>query len=368
MTPAQLIEGTSSGKFRPDLATGEWLMSKRSLAPGTRRVYRAAVKKFFDVCLPDLEFRWNKVQVGRMRVLEVDRAPTKNELLRMMMAAGLKSKVLLTFLTSSGVRRGTLAGLKLKHLDLETYPDVGVVRVPAELNKARIPYVTFISSQCRAVLKEYLRVREQGVRKSPEVLTPDSPVIAIAGRPVKPKSVSELWVAMVDRAGLGEKPRRYRTLRTHTARKYFATMLSIAGVHPSTRERLMGHFSGYANPALSMDSNYFRPDEEQLLDAYRAAMPKLIIAEEVGTEEFRKKQAMDALKMLGYPEEKLKKVENLLAKARSLDDVLDEVRKMTSSDQKIVDQSELDEYLATGWEPVMRLENKKIVIKRSAGI
>lgn len=62
-------------------------------------------------------------------------------------------------------------------------------------------YATFITPQCKKLLKEYLRVREEGVRRQPEELTPESPLIAINRKPVKPRSISELWVAMVDRAG-----------------------------------------------------------------------------------------------------------------------------------------------------------------------
>jgi hypothetical protein len=80
MTPTQLVKDTSKGKFRPDLACAEWIRSKRNLAPGTRRVYRCAVRKFFETNLPDLDFRWDRVQVGKMRILEIDRAPTKDEL------------------------------------------------------------------------------------------------------------------------------------------------------------------------------------------------------------------------------------------------------------------------------------------------
>jgi site-specific recombinase XerC len=364
MDPQELLEKAKSGELRPEVMLNEWFRARQGMAPGSRRVYRAAVKKFFDINLPDLDFRWNRVEVGRMRKVETDRIPTKDVLLRMMNVGTIKARVVVSVLTSSGVRRGTLSQLKIKDLDLDRYPDVGVIRVPSELNKARISYVTFISPQAKKLTKEYLDVR----RRRGHEIGPESMLIEHSERGVSPDAVGALWNKLLKRTGEDEKGRLYRVLRLHTARKYFATMLSAAGVDPSARERMLGHFAGFRDPNLAQDGAYYRPYEEQLLDEYRKAVTKLTIAEEVGTEEFRKKQAMDALKMLGYPEEKLKKVENLLAKARSLDDVLDEVRKLTSSDQKIVDQSELDEYLATGWEPVMRLENKKIVIKRSAGI
>ena len=307
ITPRELVEASSKGEFRPDLECAAWIRSKRNLAPGTRRVYRAAMRKFFETNLPDMDFRWDRVQVGKMRILEMDRAPTKDELLKMLSVATLKGRVVIAFLTSSGVRRGTLAKLRLKDLDLDKYPDVGVVRVPSEANKSRFPFVTFISPQAKGLLREYLREREAGVRRPPEKITPESPVIARAGKAVRSVAISELWRRTLDRAGLGETPRRFRTLRAHVARKFFATQLTACGTHVSVRERLLGH-SGSGNPGTSLDTAYFKPDETLLLDAYRKAIPNLTIIDENQDRVSRREMYLTMGRTYGLDEEQLEEV------------------------------------------------------------
>jgi len=43
----------------------------------------------------------------------------------------------------------------------------------------------------------------------------------------------------------------------------------------------------------------------------------------------------------------------------------DEIRKLTSTEYKIVTEDELDEYLKDGWEPVNNLRDNRVVVKRS---
>lgn len=280
---------------------------------------------------------------------------------------GAKGAIVEELLTSSGVRVGTLAKLRLKHIDLDRYPDVGVIHVPAELNKSRIQYTTFITPQAKRSLKVYLFLRQRGGER----LGPDSPVIVgemprgeIA--PMLSASIGRTWDRMVDRAGLGEKPRKYRLLRPHTARKYFATALTRAGVSPSARERMLGHFGGFSDPNLALDSAYYRPVEEELLAEYRKAIATLTISEEVQTESFAKKQIMDFARAFGrdLPPEVLKKMENILAKSKTVEEAIPELQRAMTPNMKTVKDTEIDEWLAQGWEPVERLSGRRVVIRK----
>ena len=369
MGPDELLEAVRSGSVRPEEAANDWFRSAKHLAPGTRRTYLAAVKKFLEVCLPDMEFRWKRVELGKKRVVELDRAPTKEELMQMTDRPGAKGALIAKLLTSSGVRIGTLAGLRLKHLDLDHYPDVAVVRVPSELNKSRIPYTTFITPQAKRSLKAYLSTRE----KNGERLGPESPVLIRSTRPLGPvssKTIGRAWDRMVDRVGLGQKSRRHRLLRPHSARKYFATALTRAGVSPSARERMLGHFGGFSDPNLALDSAYYRPIEEELLAEYRKAIQTLSISEEVQTESFAKKQIMNVVEIYGkdLPPEKLREMKNILTKSKTVEDAIPELRRLMTPNMKTVRESEIDEWLAQGWEPVERLSGRRIVIRKTSVI
>ena len=367
MDPEELLESVRSGSVRVEDSVNEWFRSAKQLAPGTRRTYFAAVKKFFDVNMPDAEFRWTQVELGRNRAVELDRPPTKDELMRMCDRPGMRGSLMAKLLTSSGLRIGALAKLKLKHLDLRRYPDVGVIRVPAELNKSRIPYTTFITPQAKKSLMGYLSARE----KAGERLGPESAVIARSTGDhghISVDGLGKAWDRMIDRVGLGERSRRNRLLRPHTARKYFATALTRAGVSPSARERMLGHFGGFSDPNLALDSAYYRPMEEELLAEYRKAIQTLTISEEVQTESFAKQQIMNVLRMYGkdLPPEKLRQMENILAKSKTVDDAIPELQRVMKPEMITIRESEIDRYLAQGWEPVERLSGRKIVIRKSS--
>ena len=43
-------------------------------------------------------------------------------------------------LESSGMRVGTLSQLKMKHIDFKTDPEIAILKVPPEANKAGVGY------------------------------------------------------------------------------------------------------------------------------------------------------------------------------------------------------------------------------------
>jgi hypothetical protein len=68
----------------------------------------------------------------------------------------------------------------------------------------------------------------------------------------------------------------------HGFRKFFATRMENAGVGRLVVETLMGHRVGVA-------SNYYKPSEKELLEAYVKAVSELTISE---AEEMREEMAM----------------------------------------------------------------------------
>ena len=167
----------------------------------------------------------------------------------------------------------------------------------------------------------------------------------------------------------GYKVNKY-DIHIHSFRKFFRTMLEVAGVKRSFREFLLGHKGDY------LDESYFRPFEEQVREEYKKAIPHLTIleVETPSIEEIRRKQLIDMAKLLGFSEEKIKKIEEILAKYKSVDEAMDEIRKLREEEMlpnggrkiqvKLVSERELVNYLETGWEIVKELRSGKIVIKR----
>lgn len=326
LTPSELVEKIQSGEIEIEERLNEWLdfLAANGAAAATQRTYFFSVKKFVEVNIPRRTFFWKIVELPRLRAVEPDRLPSKPELLRILAHANLVDKLMVCLMSSSGVREGTLAGLRVKDVDLD-YPDIGIVRVPAELNKARIPYLTFISPQCRVYLEEYLEVR-----RSRGPVDPDSRLI-LDSRLASGTSGSALakrWRHLLQKTRLAQKGRRFHFLRLHTLRKYFGTMLTAAGVSPSPRERMMGHTSGFRDPTLALDSSYYRPEIEDLLKEYRKAIPHLTIAEETTDDWARRRQmVLDIAKIAGLDNGAVKEIEKIIDKSGTFDEGLDELRR-----------------------------------------
>jgi site-specific recombinase XerD len=326
-TPAELIAKIESGEIHVEDELNSWMdyLTANHLASQTLRVYFAALKKFVEVNLPRHQFYWKTVELPRLRGVEPDRCPQKSELLRILQHADLRDKLIVCIASSSGVREGALAGLKVKNVDLDLYPDVGVVRVPAELNKSRIAYVSFITPQTRSLLEEYLETR----RAAGPVMGTDPLISHYQGhKTISKGGISNRWRNLLKETRLDEKGRKFHVLRMHTLRKYFATQLTVAGVLPSPRERMMGHMSGFRDPNLAQDLSYYRPEIEDLLKEYRKAIPHLTIAEETTDDWARRRQmVLDIAKIAGLDNGAVKEIEKIIDKSGTFDEGLEELRR-----------------------------------------
>jgi integrase len=183
-------------------------------------------------------------------------------------------------------------------VDLETYQDIGVVRVRPEATKERVTYLTFVSPEAKVLLKRYLDLR---FRKG-EPMKPETPLMAkyevkrsdkkTTKKPLeegwwvakqkgdsvilkKAIKISEAalrsrWRRLLKSADLAEKKRKFHSLRLHTLRKYFRTRLEAANVPTGFIERMMGH-----KPYL--DQSYLKPSEEEMAEKYRFGVQELVI-------------------------------------------------------------------------------------------
>lgn len=343
-----------------------WLdkLNQEDCSPQTLRIYQAAIKKFVETVLPDLTVNWKRVELPRLWRVEEDRIPTKEELKQLLRHGNLEDKVMVCLAASSGIRAGTLVRLRVKDVDLETYPDVGVVYIHPETTKERVKYVTFITPETKKLLKEYLAYR----KRKGENITGESPLLA-KKKTLKGETdfyswvgLRTKWIRLVKKAGKTEKPRRFHALRMHTLRKFFRTSLELAGVGRAFIARLMGWKGEY------MDESYFKPYIEQLLAEYRKAIPNLTIMEEPSLEDMRKKQLLDTARLLGFPEERLKKLEEILAKTENLEEAIEHFRKLGENNQnnnhKIIGENELIDYLNQGWQIVAELKDGRIIIRK----
>jgi integrase len=207
-----------------------------------------AVKTFFRInglCL-ELPYKLHKYVVSK------DRAPTPEELARLLDIADLRAKVIVSMLALGAFRIGTLCKLRYRHArqDLERGIIPVHIHVDAAITKGKYhDYDTFIGREAVEYLKAYLEARRNcGLPNKipPEKIHDESPLIrdehSKAVKPLTPSQVYNILHGLMAQAGLlGSKVGRRYAIRPHSIRKFFRTQMAALGVQTDYIEYMMGH-------------------------------------------------------------------------------------------------------------------------------
>ncbi len=224
----------------------------------TINVYIAAIRHFLlaNGIKLDREELKNRVLLPRHYSQFEDRIPTKEELKLMYHTADLTTRTLLVVLVSTGMRIGE--ALKVKVEDLHLDHDPPYIRLRPEYCKGKRGRIVLLTPEAVDLLKQYIRVK--GLREGDLLFN---------------LSYNSAWGRLrrvfdnVDTRTVG---RRY-ILHPHSLRKYFRTMLAVAGVHKDFINKLMGH-KDY------LSENYIRENLEMVKREYAKAIPYLTIQHE----------------------------------------------------------------------------------------
>jgi integrase len=239
-------------------------LQAENLAAGTINNHVKGVKTLFrvnDIPLA-LPYRLPK------HVKFSDRAPTPEELSRVIDVANIKEKTIVSLLALSGMRIGTLAKLTYNHVrpDLEAGIIPVHIHVEAEITKGKYhAYDTFLGVEGVQYLKAHLDMRKKGTeKKPPERLTDNSPLIRNERRnkvlPVSEAGISTLIHDLLFKAGIIQKGdvKRY-PVRPHSLRKYFRTQLGAISTIPTDYiDYMMGHTVSTYNDIRMKGINYLR--------------------------------------------------------------------------------------------------------------
>lgn len=333
--PEEALRKLQAREIKPTAKVDEFIdYALKSYAHSTVRGFLFGVKKWFE--LSSLKIEWSRIEFPTStETSESDRAPTKEELKKLLNHANsARDRAVIYCDTSCGLRIGTLLSLRIGDMDL-TYPDVA--RFTVERKRGRKfsssrsgsqgkLFVSWITPEARMVVQQYLKEREA----SGEKLTPESPLFTDAyyqGKFVTVEDYERVWGRLLRRAGLAQKSHRWFILHIHTLRKYFRS--NCVGVDISYRERWMGH------KGLYLDMSYFRAEEQLHLNEYRKAIPHLTIyATSTDEKNLRKKMLIDFARMQGTPEDELKKLGEILARAKDVDEGIKEFRRFKEESQE----------------------------------
>ena len=307
--------------------------------------------------------------------LKDERVPTQDELRKIFLAGDEKGRAACVLIAHSGVRPEVLGnyngsdGLRVKDfLELEINSDKiefkkipTAVRVRTNLSKKGHDYFTFLSNEGCEYLKAYLEMR---MRKG-EKLTRESAVITpkIAGKEfITSINIGDAIRKAVRKAGFSWRP--------YVLRRYFATQLMVAEskgmIIRDYRVFWMGH-EGDIEHTYTLNKSLSQDVMEEMRGSYKKAQKYLqTIETEKGEEDIKKMFKKQLLLVAGFKQEEIKDEYSELDDEefqKLVREKLTEGMKNSGKKQKVVEVSEVENYLISGWEFVGTLPNNKAVLK-----
>jgi len=245
--------------------------NKRS--PGRIHGYVRQVRSFYRVNGIEMP----KLQLPRDRVVSKDRAPSQEELQKLVDVADPRERLIVTTLALSGLREGTVSALRYKHVreDLEKDVTPVHVHVSAEETKGKYgDYDTFLGQEAADALRLHLEQRRRGTLLQyrhgkpseympPEDINDESPLIrdvkSATPRPIGEKAIYKIIHNLYHRAGLLKPTSRGGyDLRAHSLRKFFKTQMISLGVDESYVDYMMGHVLDTYHDVQSKGVDYIR--------------------------------------------------------------------------------------------------------------
>jgi len=246
---------------------------KKRVSPNTVPTPMYAIQAFLES--NGIELKWKKIK--RLYPAKVkpsgERGWKTEEIQKMLQfTTNLRTKALIHFLTSTGVRIGAIPELQLKHI--KEMPN-GCKSVLVYENSIE-EYTTFLTPEASKVLDDYFNKR----RSDGEKLEPTSPVFRTSyqigtqkPKPITKKSIENSVGRSAKNACLrnNKKNGRYEVQLEHGFRKRFNTILKLnRKINPNLVEKLMGHKRG-------LDSVYLKPTIEELFEEFKLGVSDLTV-------------------------------------------------------------------------------------------
>ncbi len=292
----------------------DWIIElKKQVSPNTIPPMVFGVKSFFEA--NDIDLKWKKIlrlMPDKIKATGI-RAYTKEQI-RLMLdtAKNLRSRALVLFLASSGVRIGAIPDLKLKHL--ADYESCKLVTVYADTKEE---YQTFISPEAVRALNAYHNKR----RQDGEEFTENTPLFRSVYRlkfekvrRINKPALQELIRRTLINSGQrqNKKGQRYEIQIDNGFRKFFNSAIkNTEGINLSYAEKLLGH-----STSIPLDDHYLEPEAAKIFKVYRAALANLTIDQ----------AEIQALKLKAN-EEKITKLELKTRENEQLQTQIDELKR-----------------------------------------
>lgn len=274
---------------------------KNEVSGSTIHQVRDALKHFYEMNDVENGINWPKIvrMMPRAKKIGSDRAPTIEEVRKVIENSDARMKSIILLLCSSGIRVGAFDYLTWKDVDsIEEDSTVVAAHLTVYRNEPE-QYQTFITPECYGSLIEYKKRREAVGEK----ITSASPLIrdnwdsnpyrerthqdpSIPVR-LSSKAIRNEIGSLLMEIGLRNGNGKHEFKQVHGFRKFFKTqaerMMKTIDV-----EKLLGH-----------TENYYKPGEDYLLEEYKKALPHLTVSETAFIKDELKKKTAESDKKLG---------------------------------------------------------------------
>lgn len=260
-----------------------YAISLKDSPPKTAIAYVHASKKFVE---DQLDIELSKKQSKKLNdALPVgSRARTKDgdltrEVLRHILAhVDVKGNALFLFLESSGIRIGE--ALKMEFGDIDLNKEPVTIRVRGEFTKKGDPYETFISSEAKEALLEWLNVRDSYIQTATQrgkgliKLGAGQGVKQVGDKRIFPFSfhvANSMWTHAIQKIKLDIKDAstHRQSFHIHMLRKFFNTEMKSANIPEAVVQAWLGH-TGYLD-------EYNRFSDAKKIEYYLKGEPFLLL-------------------------------------------------------------------------------------------
>jgi integrase len=279
-TPDDFIQkvGTDPKQFEEEFIAFIGETSEKS-ASSTTAFWRDALKKFLEVNrVRSVDWDYINQFLPRVRKAGLDRAPTTEEIWRLLEVADVRTRCLILYLCSSGARIGSVEYLHWGDFQETEFEGAKLAKVKIYKGEPE-EYDTFVTPECWASLMNYRQARQ----KAGEGITDWTPVfvrlrtgfrqdpVPIGVRSLK-NQLGDLMNRMEMRSKIMDKERHrsYEFKQAHGFRKFFKTRMEMSGAKPIITEMLMGH-------AIGISRSYMKPTREELIREYGKGIDGLTI-------------------------------------------------------------------------------------------
>ena len=340
-----------------------------------KKLLFAAIRSFYSEY--EVPLTTVKGVFGKVRTKYKRKQMTLDEAKKIIGASPQREKTILIIMLQSGMSIGdVLFKFTYKWKDIKPQLNKPRIRIEMEGRKGNVePYFTYISRDAIQELKKYIAKR--GEPKEGEAI-----FITSTGRALMRMEVYNVLRPIYRKAGIDKE---YRSHTTHMLRKLFKTESRPPerGIDQDIIEFMMGHKAGLD----AVGGVYDRTPElyaEVIEGEYEKLEPYLNIFSQEKTQielQKRKQTIEDLARMLpDMTREKLETLKQILAHAETEEEMergFEEWRSRTKLEpirresgyateeedcQKIIDESELPEYLKKQWHVVCTLPSGKIVV------